>query len=273
MRALRTAALAIALAWVLLPAPVLAQRRVEVYKAKYRTAEDLLPIVEAVLAGSGSVALDRGTNSLVLMGDPPAVADALALLGAQDRRLRTVVLRYDTRRVSELEAEGFDVRWTVEAGDFRIGNVRRPPGSGSSATLRAQGVDRRADETFSGLVRVTEGESGRIETGQTVPLTTHGRWGASTQLVTAATGFEARPRILGDGRVEVDLAPFAGRFGRGGQIESAGASTVVTVSPGETVVVGGLTRAADDADSRLPTGAERSRSRDDRALLLRVDIE
>ena len=269
----RIGALALALACGLAPAPAHAQRRVEVYKVKYRTAEDLLPVVEAVLAGSGSVAVDRGTNSLVLIGDPSAVADALALLGTQDRRLRTVVLRYDTKRTSQLEAEGFDVRWTVEAGDFRIGNVRRPPGSGSSATLRAEGVERHGSEGFSGMVRVTEGETGRIETGQTVPFTTRGRWGSSTQFVTAATGFEARPRILGDGRVEVDLAPFAGRFERGGRIESAGASTIVTVAPGETVAVGGLARAEDTSDVRLPSGAGRSRSQDDTVLLLRADVE
>lgn len=272
-RGLRALALASAVATSLAPLPALAQRRVEVYKMRYRAAEDLLPVIETLLSGSGSVALDRGTNSLVLIGDPAAVADALALLGAQDRRLRTVVLRYDTRRMSELEAQGVDVRWTVEAGDFRIGNARRSPGSGSSVSIRAGADERRAEEGFSGLVRVTEGESGRIETGTTVPYTTGGRWGSTTQLVTAQTGFEARPRILGDGRVEVDLAPFAGRIGRDGRIESAGASTVVTIAPGETVVVGGLARAEQGSSVRMPSGAERSRSQDDTVLLLRADVE
>lgn len=257
----------------LLPCPAFAQRRVEVYKMKYRTAEELLPIVQTLLAGSGNAALDRGTNSLVLMGDPAAVGEALDLLGAQDRRLRSVVLHYDTKRVRDLEAQGFDVRWTLEAGDFRIGNVRRPPGAGSSVSVRAEDVERHADESFSGLVRVMEGETGRIEMGQTVPYTTRDRWGVSTQMLTAATGFEARPRILGDGRVQVDLEPFAGRFGRGGRIETSGASTVVIVTPGETVAVGGMGRASEASNVEIPSGAERSRTQDDSVLLLRVDVE
>jgi hypothetical protein len=250
-----------------------AQRRVEVYKVKYRTAEDLLPIVQTVLAGAGTAAVDRGTNALVLIGDAPAVGDALELLRTQDRKLRSVVIHYDTKRVRDLEAEGFDVRWNVEAGDFRIGNVRRPPGSGSAVTVRAGEVERRADETFSGQLRVTEGESGRIETGQTVPFTTRDRLGSSTQFVTASTGFEAHPRILGDGRVQVDLAPFSGHFGRGGKIDSTGASTVITVTPGETVAVGGLERSSDASNTTLPSGAQQASARDESVLLLRVDVE
>jgi type II secretory pathway component GspD/PulD (secretin) len=257
----------------LMPSPASAQRRVEVYKVQYRTAEELLPIVQTLLAGNGSAAVDRGTNSLVLIGDPAAVGDALDLLGLQDRKLRTVVLHYDTKRVRDLEAQGFDVRWNVEAGDFRIGNVRRPPGSGSSVAVRADASDRQADERFSGLVRVMEGETGRIETGETAPFTSRDRFGANTQFVTASTGFEARPRILGDGRVQVDLAPFTGRFGRGGRIESSGASTVVTVAPGETVAVGGLDRARDGSRTELLSGAQEARTRDDSVLLLRVDVE
>ncbi len=240
---------------------------------KYRTAESLLPIVQAVLAGSGNAAADTGTNSLVLIGDRAAVAEALEVLAAQDRRLRTIVLRYGTERIGDLEAEGVEVRWTAEAGDFRIGNVRRPPGSGSSVSVQAEQQRRHRDDTFSGTLRVTEGETGRIETGETVPFTLRSRRGTTTQFVTAATGFEARPQILGDGSVQVDLAPFAGRFTRGGAIESAGASTRVTVPPGETVVIGGLDRSAEESGVDLPTGAGRSRTKDSSVLLLRADVE
>ncbi len=159
---------------------------------KYRTAEDLLPIVQTVLGASGSASVDRGTNSLVLVGDPAAVGDVLQLLAEQDRKLRTVVLHYGNKRLQDLEARGIDVRWTAQAGSFRIGNVRRPRGSGSSVSVRANDVDRSSAETLSGVLRVQEGETGRIETGQTVPFTTGNRFGTNTQLVTASTGFEAR---------------------------------------------------------------------------------
>lgn len=269
LRALVPVLLALAL-----PAPSAdAQRRVEVYKMKYRTAEEMLPLAQTVMAGSGNVAVDRGTNSLVLIGDPGAVSDVLDLLATQDRKLRTVVLKYDTKRVRDLEAQGFDVRWTAEAGSFRIGNVRRPPGSGSSVAVRAQDETRRLSDSFTGTVRVTEGESTRIETGTTIPFSTAGPYGTNTQFVTAATGFEATTRILGDGRVQVDLAPFAGRLGRGGRIETMNAATLVTVTPGETVVVGGIEEASDSAGVDAFTGARSGSVRDDTVLMLRADIE
>lgn len=270
---LRSGLVSLLLAAALWPSAAGAQRRVEVYKMKYRTAEEMLPIVQTVMAGQGNAAVDRGTNSLVLIGDAAAVSDVLGLLATQDRKPRTVVLRYDTKRVRDLEAQGFDVRWTAEAGDFRIGNVRRPQGAGSSVAVRVDDETRRLSDSFTGTVRVTEGERTRIETGTTIPYTTSGPYGTSTQFVTAATGFEAQARILGDGRVEVDLAPFAGQLGRGGRIETMNAATLVTVTPGETVVVGGLDRSADARREDSFRGARASSVRDDTVLMLRADVE
>ena len=256
----------------LVPSAV-AQRRVEVYRMKYRTAEEMAPIVETILAGSGSVAVDRGTNSLVLIGDPKSVSEVLGLLETQDRKLRSVVLRYDTRRVRDLEARGFSVRWTAQAGDLRIGNLARPTGSGSSVAVRLDDETRRLAESFAGTLRVTEGERARIETGTTVPFTTRSRFGPNTEFVTASTGFEASARIQADGSVQVDLASFAGQLARGGRIEKTNASTLVSVKPGETILVGGLDRSTNEERDRLTTGSVSSSTRDDTVLLLRADIE
>ncbi len=273
MRTILRAVAAIFLAIGVFASPAAAQRSVEVYKVKYRVADELLPIVQAVMAESGSATLDRGTNSLVLVGDPGAVSDALELLALQDRRLRTVVLRFDTKRVLDLEAQGFVVRWKAEAGDFRIGNVLRPPGSGSSVDLRANESLLRLSESFTGTLRVTEGTTARIETGTSIPYSTTGPYGTNTEFVTAATGFEASTRILADGRVQVDLAAFDGRPLEGGMIQSTSSSTLVIVVPGETLAVGGLDRSGAVRRSSRLSGTAAETSRDDTVLLLRADVE
>jgi len=259
----------------LLPATAGADRRAAAYKVKYRVAEELLPVAEAALAGTGSVALDRGTNSLVLIGDPGAVTQALELLATQDRRLRTVVLRYDTTHVRDLEALGFDVDWTAEAGDFRIGNLRRPrrPGSGSSVDVRVDEAARRLADSFTGTIRATEGSRTQIATGTSVPYTTVGRHGPNTRYVTATTGFEADPRILGDGRVQVDLAAFAGRLGRGATVERTHASTLVVLTPGETMAVAGIDRSRRVEEASALSGVGSESHHDEALLLLRADIE
>jgi len=251
-----------------------AQRRVEVYPVQYRVADELQPIAQAIVGAEGSATVDPGTNSLVLVGDAGAVAEALAVLARQDRRPRTIVLRYDTKRIAELAALGFDVRWTAEAGNFRIGNVRRPPGSGSSVDVRARESMKGLTDSFSGTMRVTEGATTRIETGTIVPYTTVGRRGPNTEFVDATTGFEASARILGDGRVEVDLAAFAGRpVGRSGRIERTDASTRVLLTPGETAVIGRLDQAREGQGAETLGGSRRASGSDETVLLLRAEIE
>jgi len=270
LAALLACGLAVAL---LAPLDAVAERKVEVYRVQYRSADELLPLVQTALAGEGNAAVDRGTNSLILIGAPGAVAAAMEVLASQDRKLRTIAIHYGTRRQRELEARGVEVRWTAEAGDFRIGNVAPPPGGGSSVRVRAEERSAFRDEELGGVMRVTEGQRTRIETGTTRPFTTRGPFGTNTEFVTASDGFEAGARILGDGRVEVDLLPFAGRFLPGGAIEQTGGGTTVTLTPGETTVVGGLSRSTTRSQDDLLTGARDRRSGDELVLLLRAEVE
>ena len=95
----------------------------------------------------------------------------------------------------------------------------------------------------------------------------------STTWVDASSGFRVTPRILGDGRVRLAFEPFGGRLRPDGTIETMGASTVVDVAPGETVVVGGLARQGDEVRSDLAGGTVRSRGSDERVLLVRIEVD
>ena len=273
MLALSGITLVASLVLALLPNSAGAQRRVQVYKPKHRTAEELVPIAQTVIAGSGSVALDRGSNSLVLIGDPGAVADVLALLSTEDRALRSVLLRYDTRRVRDLAAQGYQLRWTAATGGFRLGNLRISPDQGSSIRVRASDAMHSLVESFSGKLRVLEGEATRIETGTLLPYETKGSSGTSTEFVNATTGFEAKPRILADGRVQVDLAAFAHQLRLDRNLDSMAASTLVIVKPGAVVVVGSSSEAGSENRAYTLDGTHSVQRRDEMVLLLRVDIE
>lgn len=267
------------------PGPAQAQRRVEVYAPKHRLASELEPLAQVALEGSGSVAVDRGTNRLVLIGDREAIGKALALLAEQDRALRSIVLRYDTRRRSALEAKGFVVEWSATAGAYRLGRLRASAGAsaggragaGDAMRVRSSALEDRLVATLSGQLRVVEGGTTRIETGHAVPFTSSGSYGTSTQIVDATTGFEAKPRILGDGRVRVDLAGFADRFvsggAAGGAIETMRSTTLVDLEPGAAVVVGAIDRIGSRARADLASGAASERHEDELLLVLRADIE
>ena len=248
-----------------------------VYEARHRSAAELAPLADASLAGRGSaLATDIG-NSILLTGDADAVRAALRLLQSLDRSARTVVLHYESRSSQELDAAGLDVAWSAQLGSVRIGNVRTAPG-GTQLRLRPFSGSRSGSEELSGTLRILEGGRGRIATGALVPVRVRersaGRLRSSRVRMAAESGFEARPRILGDGRVQVEIAPFAAEAEaeRDGRIATQSAATTVVVGPGETVAIGGIASEVERRSSAAPALAQES-GRGEMLLLLRVELD
>ncbi len=261
-------ALALGVASLALAAP-----QAEVYRAQHRTADELLPYAEGALGSEGRVVVDAGTNSLVLLSErADLLRSALALLASQDRALRTVVLEYASQRASELAAAGLRVDWGVAAGGLRIGNLIVPAGD-SRVQVAGQAQSARATGSLSGTVRILEGHSGRIAAGESVPITTRARRTATTTLVSADSGFEAHARVLGDGRVQLELRPFEAQFQADGRIATSEAATTLVLTPGKTVVIGGIAEAGGAASLDAFAGAQRGSASDERVLSITARVE
>lgn len=248
----------------------MASADVEVYRAQYRTADELLPLVEAALSEGGSVALDARTNSLVLVGTSTEISQALALLAVQDKRLRTVLIEHETQSATDLAAAGVSIAWSTSSGAVRVGNVPRRT---SGVSVRLGEGARRESGSQTATVRVLEGSWARIASGTEalVPIGTRRRPGAV--LVGAESGLEVRPRILGDGRVRLDLRPFQGSLGRGGVVSRSGADTTLVVTPGDTTVVGGLDSSSSSQSSSLLSGSRKDQRQSQQLLLVTVTID
>jgi len=261
---------------LILAASTNAESAMLVYKAKHRSAEELLPLVRTVLGEEGSAEVDARTNSLVLLGSPHAIGRVRALLSQQDRRPRSVILHYEAQSLSDLSARGYRVSWAVTGDSFRMGNVL-PPTAGiprsSTVDARAGSVQGNRRESFTGTLRVLDGTSGRIATGSTFPVSTQYGPSVSTTMVSAVSGFEAHAVILGDGRVQLELDPFQDRVESGGVIAHTGASTTLVVTPGQTVVVGGLGQSVSGGESSAVARRIEGASASDRVLVIRVEVE
>jgi type II secretory pathway component HofQ len=270
--------MAAAVAVLALAAAAAADMRV--YKPRHRLAAELLPLAEVALAGDGSAAVDAGTNSLVLLGPAPALARAVALLEQQDRALRNVVVHYESRRAADLESQGIRVAWQASAGAARVGNVIAPDRDSFVAVAPEAARDRGRGGT-QGVLRILEGQTGRIAAGVEVPVTTRSidRRGVreTTSFVTAATGFEVTPRPLADGRVHLEFAPYEERIGgslhAGPVVERSGAASSITVAPGETVILGGLARETSARGDDTFSGSSDRSARDEQLLMVRVELE
>jgi type II secretory pathway component GspD/PulD (secretin) len=240
---------------------------VQVYKAQHRTVEELAPLVEAALHGEGRVVADARTNALVLSGSPRAVQGALEMLAVLDVRARTVRLRYESRSAGELTSAGVSVQWRAGTGGFSIGDVRWPRGAAAIA-VGAEGSATQRTSTLRGELRILDGQSGRISSGTARPVTTR----RSRFYASAESGFDASPRVLRDGRVELALRPFDQALRADGAIDRTSAATRVVLEPGATVALGGIAR-EEDAQGRALTGAGSSHAANESVLLVTVDVE
>lgn len=242
----------------------------QVYKARHRPAAELVPLAEGALAGRGTAVVDERTNSLVLVAEPDVLAEVVAVLELQDRRIPTVVLRYEARRADELESAGVAVAWSVGGGSIRVGNATLPE---TGIAVRPEDRSADAESSLRGTLRVLSGEEGRIATGSARPLVLHGPRYDETVYIDAARGFAVRPRVLGDGRVHLDVEPFAERHTAGGAVAHTRAATQIVVAPGETVAIGGLGESGDAARRERLAGAGRTSARSELVLLVTVGVE
>lgn len=247
---------------------LVALQSIEIYRARYRPAAELVPIARSALGTGGEVTVDARTASLVLNGSPEAIRRALALLEQLDRPLRQVVIESDIRQGEDLEALGVRVAWQTSLGPLSIGTL--PPGSDG---LRIGIEARRSSETTraSSRLRLLEGSTGIVSTGRALPVLFEPYWG-TTGYVAVDTGFEAQAHVLEDDRVVLELRPFAGRVGDRGELNYIAVTTTITVSPGETVVLAETTRDTDASGSDL-SGVETSRTREQQIVLITVELE
>lgn len=240
----------------------------EVYRAKHRMAQELVPFAKTALGSEGQVTLDARTATLVLSGRPAAVRRALALLEEMDRPLRQLVLTQEIREMQELDALDARIVWKVSYRSFKIGKLPLPA-DGIQIALGARREGRQS--TTRNVLRLLEGGTGHILTGKAVPFIYELYWGNVT-LVPAETGFEVTATMLGDGRAHLQLRPFSGRLEGSQGLRYLAAATTIDVTPGETVVFAEIPHECYETTASLQ-GGSKARASEHRALLISVEIE
>jgi type II secretory pathway component GspD/PulD (secretin) len=214
----------------------------EVFKPRYRSAEELVPVAEGILGPGGLVAADPRTGWLILRGEPGPVAEAVETLQRLDVRPASYRVSSALTRTADLERAGVSVSGWVRAGDVRIGRAGWVP---RGLWVSPRGLLAQQESTFNGEVAVLEGNAAEIWTGTVFPEREsfrderggRVRVYETATLVPVQTGFRVRPRGRADGSIEVELTPVIAERSAEGTIVRAAAATAVVVRPGETVVI------------------------------------
>lgn len=234
-----------------------AQDVIKIYRCQHRPTWELLPLAESTLGAAGRAAEDGGTASLILSGEASAVARTLAILAAVDVPPKTLDLHYEIVDETDLDAAGVRLEWRAGPGGLQVAVAA------GARSVRSRG-------SSQGRVRVQEGGEGRIAAGELIPVPS-GPWGGVTPMA-AEQGLVARPQVMGDGKVRLDLVlTDAARADRGRGVAYTEAASQLVLAPGETAVVGAIE--GQTSGRELGTGgAAGQRGKTRKLLLIRAEV-
>lgn len=269
----------------------LAQQTVlEVIPLRYRTAPEVIPVIEPLLSRDGSVSGFQG--QLVVRTTPANLEEIkriLALLDTAPRQL-LITVRQDadagrTRSAAEISgsAGGDQARVIVPGSrDARGGNVVLRDGDDHLRLNVQEGSGTRSDRDTQS-VRVLEGREAYLSIGQVNPVRERqvqrsvvgGRVVEqvveTTQYRDTSSGFYVRPRVSGD-RVTVDISAqresLSPQPHRGVNVQ--GVVTTVSGRLGEWIEIGAVSGEMSAQQSAL-LGRSSTASRDNRRMLIKVE--
>ncbi|MGH8743357.1 MAG: hypothetical protein ACREUY_03670, partial [Burkholderiales bacterium] len=258
----------------------------EVIVLKYRTAQDVLPLVQPFVNQAGGTV--TGTqNRLIVRTTRANLADIKQILACIDtlpRRL-TVTVKQDTglssiQRSAELSGNAAIGRSQIivspTSRDSR-GMIVERQRSGNSLRAQVQNNEFRDDENNIQRLQVMDGGEAFIRVGQSVPVpqetiiqTPQGaQIIQNTQFRDVATGFYVRPRVSGD-QVTLEVRPQRESLGPDGSVNTQSVSSLVSGRLGEWMELGGMVQYRTQQNSEI-TSRDTERNRDQRNIYIKVE--
>jgi type II secretory pathway component GspD/PulD (secretin) len=224
---------------------------VAVIKVNYRSATDILPLVQDLLSPSGKASVDTRTNSLIVFDTKESLAKIGAFVASMDKPAEQVKVRFRFQESGVSTSRDVGASGTVGGGGWSVttGGDTRP-----GAHVRAQDtrVSRRGNtESF---ISVMSGSSAYLWVGKDVPYTE--RWIYLTRRYAhivetvnfqrVETGFEVRPVVAGD-NVQIEIVPRISSFDKQEQVvRLTEAATTVAIPRGQWVTIGGTSEQSNE---------------------------
>ena len=276
------------LLWAGFPGEAPAQSRLQIFKLQHRQAAELIPVIQPLLQGKGTVT-GMG-NQLIVRTSPDNLQMVRRVLGELDAPLRNLRITVRQGLQSEKQRTEAEVAADIPVAQGR-GRVIIPPatvgGGGVTGTIGnedgvIQGrVDRRSATRQEGQtqqVTTLEGKPATIYIGQRVPFQSTviqgvGPFATRSQTIQfqdVTTGFSVLPRLNGD-TVVLEIHPQQSKLQRGGRIAIQEVHTTASGKLGEWIEIGGLLQTLQAQNARL-LGLEQNQAREQRRIFLKVDL-
>lgn len=266
-----------------LVAPVRGDDALEVLPLQHRTAEEVIPLLRALLEPGGALTGMQGNLILrASQANRAQIREALAALDVAPRQLRITVRQSLDRQHDRQAAELYG-----RLGGDRV-DVRVPPSAPGGARVEIGGADGRVglrldDRSLDRMsrvtqqVRVADGGHAMIHAGVELPFTLTetvvGPYGRSVRESVVyrhvGSGFSVVPRVIGE-RVTLDIHPVQQGFASPQVVVGQSLHTTVTGRLGEWIELGG-SRSADVREQQRLLGTRDTTVQETRTVWLKVE--
>jgi type II secretory pathway component GspD/PulD (secretin) len=224
---------------------------VAVIKVNYRSATDILPLVQDLLSPIGKASIDTRTNSLIVIDTKESLEKIEAFVASMDKPAEQVKVRFRFQESGVSSNRDIGASGTVSRGRWSAttGGDTRP-----GVHVRAQDTNVNRRGNTESFISVMSGSSAYLWVGKDVPYTE--RWVYLTRRYAhmmetvnfqrVETGFEVRPIVAGN-NVQIEIVPRISSFDRQEQVvRLTEASTTVAVPKGEWVTIGGTSEQSNE---------------------------
>lgn len=231
---------------------------------KNRTAQELIPAVQPLLAPGG--ALTGQDYTLFVRTTSENFAEIRRVVAQLDRAQRRLLVSVRKASEQQIQREGI----AIEGELSTQGSRGRISGVDSNARNRRDGV---------ASVSVLEGSSAMIDNGSSVPIVTTvlggsvGRRsviGAQTEYRDLPNGFLVTPRVNGE-TVMLDIQQRSDAI-RGGQIETQQLQTQVSGRLGQWIALGGVVSSSTTTQRGMGSRTYATRS-DDLGVWVKIELQ
>ena len=262
------------------------QTVMEVIDLKYRSADQIVPMLKPLLAPGGTISSIQ--NQIILRTTPKNLAELRKVLDAVDTRPKRLMIYVRQEAVGAGLDSRAEVSGSIGTGDARVTVPGNKNKQGAQAEIRSGdnvvrgrvlSTQSSANDRGVQSVQVMEGNEAFIRVGQSIPIRSQSltatpigpQVSESVEFRDADAGFRVRPRVNGD-NVTLEISSrrdsVADRNGPSFNVQRL--DTVVSARLGEWVEIGGIDQRRVQSDGGTISRRTGSAT-DDRKVFLKVE--
>ncbi len=253
----------------------LAATEFKIIDLQHHFAEDILPIIQPLVGSDGTATGMQ--NHLIIRASPEKMIEIEQIISTLDVERQNLKITVSHQSNLQTNDDNVAMSGRKRIGNVTIGTNKYPRNAADGVQLDIENNQSSIHSNGNQFINVMDGERAFIRVGQSVPYTqewvTLTRRYASiqrtTEFVDISTGFSVRPRSIGN-QIELEITPRIAQLNQNKYIDFEELSTIVRVSRGEWLDLGGTMQQKDEV-SRAILSRQNGGQLQNNSLSIRVE--